>query len=450
MKKRIYAICIAMLLGFTGCGNFFSEESGADEIANESEPLYISDEFPVQSGMPENGQQQNGQQNGQQQNEQQENGQQQNGQQNEQQQNEQGNRRLEDICLNLYNQAAKENQLPALDTIRGIAQAFGENGYPAVDSANQIDMTESEQVVRFCEKVEAKESGEITIIEIGYWGGFTAYDLRTKDGQVEVVRKRYKYENGEMQKGALESYPADYWSYTPEGYLMFSGICFPEDFYILTLGREERHTALRVEPLDETCRALNRKFLLPIGYERNNMFLTDWGEDDFGNLDFYDMYDIFYPKMYGKPVPYAADDNLAVGAVYRIPQDEFEGVIMTYFNIDSETLQSKTLFHPEDRTYEYRPRGFYEVEYPEYPYPEVTGYTENGDGTIALLVNVVFPFADDSRVYTHEVVVRPLEDGGVQYVSNRIIPSEDNQEATWYMPRLTQDAWQEVYGSGLS
>lgn len=205
-----------------------------------------------------------------------------------------------------------------------------------------------------------------------------------------------------------------------------------------------------MQPLDETCRELNRKFLLPIGYERNNMFLTDWSEDDFGNLDFYDMHDIFYPRMYGEPVPYAADDNLAVGAVYRIPQDEFEGVIMTYFNIDSETLQSKTLFHPEDRTYEYRPRGFYEVEYPEYPYPEVTGYTENGDGTIALLVSVVFPFADDSRVYTHEVVVRPLEDGGVQYVSNRIIPSEDNQEATWYMPRLTQDAWQEVYGSGLS
>lgn len=410
MKKRIFAICIAMLLGFTGCGDFFSEESG------------------------------------QQQSEQQENGQQQNGQQ----QNEHENRRLEDICLELYNQAAKENKLSDPDTIRRIAQAFGENGYPAVDSANQIDMTESEQVIRFCEKAGAKESGEITIIEIGYWGGFTAYDLRTEDGQVEVVRNRYKYENGEMQKGTEESYLADYWNYTPEGYLLFSGTGFSEDIYILTLGREERHTALRVQPLDETCRELNRKSLLPIGYERNNMFLTDWGEDDFGNLDFYDMYDIFYPKMYGKPVPYAADDNLAVGAVYRIPQDEFEGVIMTYFNIDSETLQSKTLFHPEDRTYEYRPRGFYEVEYPEYPYPEVTGYTENGDGTIALLVNVVFPFADDSRVYTHEVVVRPLEDGGVQYVSNRIIPSEDNQEATWYMPRLTQDAWQEVYGSGLS
>ncbi len=30
-----------------------------------------------------------------------------------------------------------------------------------------------------------------------------------------------------------------------------------------------------------------------------------------------------------------------VGAVYRIPKDDFESVIMAYFNIDSETLQSK-------------------------------------------------------------------------------------------------------------
>ncbi len=70
-------------------------------------------------------------------------------------------------------------------------------------------------------------------------------------------------------------------------------------------------------------------------------------------------------------------------------------------------------------------------------------------GTDTLLVNVVFPAEDDSRVYAHEVVVRPLEDGGVQYVSNRVIPGEDNREAAWYMPRLTRDAWQEVYGAEL-
>ena len=124
---------------------------------------------------------------------------------------------------------------------------------------------------------------------------------------------------------------------------------------------------MRVQPLDETCRELTRKYLAPISFEQNNMFIVDWSEDDFGELNFYDMYDILYQKENGEYVPYVADDNLGVGAVYRIPKEEFESVIMTYFNIDSETLQSKTVYYSEDSTYEYKPRGFEEVEYPEYP-----------------------------------------------------------------------------------
>ena len=131
---------------------------------------------------------------------------------------------------------------------------------------------------------------------------------------------------------------------------------------------------------------------------------------------------------------------------FIIPKEEFESVIMKYFNIDSEMLQSKTIYDSEDSTYEYKPRGFEEVEYPEYPYSEVVGFTENNDGTITLTANVVFPYAGDSKIYAHKAVVRPLEDGGVQYVSNRIIPSEDNCRETWHTPRLTLEEWEELYG----
>ena len=350
------------------------------------------------------------------------------------------------ICIDLYKKAAEENKIADLETIRGIVNCLGENGYPAVDSRNQINMTDPEKVVEFCEKVDAQEEAEITILEVSYLGGFVKYDLHTKDGNVDVVRSYYKYENGDIQREVTGSYQAEYWNYTEEGYLMFSGVWFSEELYVLTLSGAEEHTALRVQPLDETYRELSRKYLRPIGFEQNNMFIVDWSEDDFGALNFYDMYDILYPKVNGQYVPYIADDNLAVSAVYRIPKEEFESVIMKYFNIDSETLQSKTVYYSEDSTYEYKPRGFEEVEYPEYPYSEVVDFTENSDGTITLTANVVFPYAGDSKVYAHEVVVRPLEDGGVQYVSNQIIPSEDNYEETWHIPRLTLEEWEELYG----
>ena len=351
-----------------------------------------------------------------------------------------------EICSQLYKKASEENKIADLETVRIIVNQFGENGYPAVDSRNQIDMTEAEQVEWFCEMVDTQEEAEITIIEVSYLGGFVKYDLETKDGNVDVVRSYYKYENGNMKREVTGSYQAEYWNYTEDGYLMFSGVWFSEELYVLELSGAEEHTALRVQPLDETYRELSRKYLLPIGFEQNNMFIVDWSEDDFGDLNFYDMYDLLYPKVNGTYTPYVADDNLGVGAVYRIPKDDFESVIMAYFNIDSETLQSKTIYYAEDETYEYKPRGFEEVEYPEYPYSEVVGFTKNSDGTLTLTANVVFPYVGDSKVYAHEVVVRPLENGGVQYVSNRIIPSEDNCEETWHTPRLTAKEWDEIYG----
>lgn len=351
-----------------------------------------------------------------------------------------------EICSQLYKKASEENKIADLEMIRIIVNQFGENGYPAVDSRNQIDMTEAEQVEWFCEMVDTQEEAEITIIEVSYLGGFVKYDLETKDGNVDVVRSYYKYENGNMKREVTGSYQAEYWNYTEDGYLMFSGVWFSEELYVLTLSGAEEHTALRVQPLDETYRELSRKYLLPIGFEQNNMFIVDWSEDDFGELNFYDMFDLLYPKVYGTNIPYVADDNLGVGAVYQIPKDDFERVILPYFDIDSETLQSQTIYNAEDKTYEYKPRGFEEVEYPEYPYSEVIGFTENGDGTLTLTANVVFPYVGDSKVYAHEVVVRPLENGGVQYVSNRIIPSEDNCEETWHTPRLTAKEWDEIYG----
>lgn len=351
----------------------------------------------------------------------------------------------------LFKNADEEGRMDDLETFCSIVKRFGDSGYAAVDGKNQIDMTEPEQVLEFCRRVDAKEEGKLTLIKIkdleGTLDGIVKYDFQTESGEVGVATSYYKYQGGDMKEVFTASFPAERWKYTEDGYLMFSGSCFSEQLYVLTMSEAKEYAAFRVLPLDETCRELNRQYILPVGYARNNLFLADWNEEDFGDLDFYDLFDLFYPRVNGRQVPYGMDENLGVGAVYRIPKDEFENVIKRFINIDSDTLQSKTVFFPEDETYEYKPRGLYEAEHPEYPYSEVVRHTENGDGTIMLTVNVVFPYAGISKVYTHEVVVRPLDDGGVQYVSNRIVPSEDYYEETWHTPRLTPEKWEEMYGS---
>ena len=39
-------------------------------------------------------------------------------------------------------------------------------------------------------------------------------------------------------------------------------------------------------------------------------------------------------------------------------------------------------------------RGFYESKYPEHPYPEVTAFQENDDGTVTLTVHAVSPISE--------------------------------------------------------
>ncbi len=350
------------------------------------------------------------------------------------------------VYCDIYDEAVEANTLGSLETLRSIVARLGEKGYVAVDSENQVDMAGAEQVMEFCKAVNEKKSATLTIIVIKDFG-FRKFDLKTEDGSVNIVRGYYQYDqNGCLQNRDTVSYPADIWRYTEEGYLLFEGSYFSDENFVLTLSGASEHTALRVLPLDETCRELNRKYILPVGYEQNNIFLTDWNEEDFGDLDFYDIFDNFYPFLYGKAVPYVADDNLGVGATYQIPEDVFENVITAHFKIDRETLRRKTTYFLDDATYGYRPRGFYEVEYPDIPYPEVVSYTENEDGTITLIVNAVYPNGNTSVAYSHKTVIRPLDGDCFQYVSNQMLSSEDERVIWWHSDCLTKEEWLEIYG----
>ena len=284
---------------------------------------------------------------------------------------------IAEILDEIYEEAVSTDTLGSLDMMRRMVARLGENGYVAVDNGNQIDMTQAEQAFDFCKAVDEKEMDELTIIVVMEMG-IRKFDLKTEDGNVNIVRGYYQYDqNGSLQNRSTVSYPADFWQYTEEGYLIFEGSYFLDENYILTLSDTPEHTMLRILPLDEKCREYNRKYILPVGYEQNNLFLCNWSEDDFGDLDFYDLFDRFYPMIYSQPVPYMADENLGVGAVYQVPEGLFEKVIRAYFNMDRETLRSKTTYLSELAAYEYRPRGFYEVEYPDIAYPEVVGYRDS-------------------------------------------------------------------------
>lgn len=344
-----------------------------------------------------------------------------------------------ELGLEAYQNAEKMAASDPIHQMKSIVEQFGNSGYAAVDSLNQIDMANPVQVIEFCQNVEKKNADQLTLIEIRYPDGLAVYDFQTGNGtensNVQVKKRYYEYKDGEMRLADAGSFTAENWKYWENEYLMFSGVYYSEESYALTLSGEEEYKAFRIQPLPEVCRELNRAYILPIGYEYNNLFITDWTENAYGELNFYDLYDQFCMQMGHPYVPEGSYKSSPDCECYRIPADAFEQVIQSHFRVSKEVLHEKAEYYPEDDTYGYRPRGFQDMEYSEYPYPEVTKVSEHADGTITLTVHAVFPYRGLSKVYAHDVTIRPFADGSFQYVSNHIRASEGNYEITWHTPR---------------
>lgn len=339
-----------------------------------------------------------------------------------------------------YDEARKTDASYDLETTERIVAGLGENGYVSVDRGNQVNMEGTARVLEFCKMADSRKASELTVIVVVSGDAFITYDLKTEAGDMAVARTYHRLdENGNFQRESKVSYSADFWQYTEEGYLLLEGRYFSEEEFALTLSGGQEHIAIRVLPLDEQCREWNRQYILPVGYRENNLFLSDWSEEDYGELNFYDLFDIFYPRIYEQPVPFTVMEEGEMGTSYQIPENILEQVITAYFDIDREILRSKTVYLPEVSAYEYRPRGIDEAEYPEIPYPEVVSYTENQDGTIALTVNAVYPYENTSRSYSHKTVIRILEDGSFRYVSNEIISPKENLDIWWHSDRLEKE-----------
>lgn len=73
-------------------------------------------------------------------------------------------------------------------------------------------------------------------------------------------------------------------------------------------------------------------------------------------------------------------------------------------------------------------------------------YEERSDGTLKLFIEAVWERKELDQAISSELVVRPLENGRFQYVSNRVTGFEGEEQAGWYMPRLSDEEWKEYYG----
>ena len=107
-----------------------------------------------------------------------------------------------------------------------------------------------------------------------------------------------------------------------------------------------------------------------------------------------------------------------------LPKGEFERLIMEYLPVTAEEIQDYAAFDKEKQTYAWVRLGCFNYA-PAYfgtSFPDVTDIRENEDGTVTLTVDAVCSMVlCDDAVITHELTVRFSEDGGFQYLGNKIL-----------------------------
>lgn len=340
---------------------------------------------------------------------------------------------LDDIYSSCQDMKCKTEE-EKLNQTRTVIESMESKGYIAVDVENQINMANAENAEMFLSEVAENRDAGCTILQVMYDKSFVRFDFKSDGNNVMITRRFYVRENNCFVEKNEENYKAYTWKYT-DGYLFF------ERYRMGGYDGDSAYTALRVEPLDEKLRVLNRKYIKTIGYDSNNLFTTNWDESDMNKINYYDIYEALYKMKYGMSSPYSDE-----GVTYMIEGKLYEKVFKEYLPVSTDVLQHVNVYDVSRQMYQYRTRGMFDHSVtPLVPFPEVVDAEYNADGTITLIVNAVSEKDESGRLFTHKVTIKEKENDGFEYVSNDVL-TMGKDGIYWYRDRLSDKEWQEYYG----
>lgn len=340
---------------------------------------------------------------------------------------------LDDIYSSCQDMKCKTEE-EKLNQTRIVIESMGSKGYIVVDVENQINMANAENAEMFLSEVAENRDAGCTILQVMYDKSFVRFDFKSGGNNVMITRRFYVWENNCFVEKNEENYKAYTWKYT-DGYLFF------ERYRMGGYDGDSAYTALRVEPLDEKLRVLNRKYIKTIGYDSNNLFTTNWDESDMNKINYYDIYEALYKMKYGMSSPYSDE-----GVTYMIEGKLYEKVFQEYLPVSTDVLQHVNVYDVSRQMYQYRTRGMFDHSVtPLVPFPEVVDAEYNADGTITLIVNAVSEKDESGRLFTHKVTIKEKENDGFEYVSNDVL-TMGKEGIYWYRDRLSDKEWQEYYG----
>ena len=281
---------------------------------------------------------------------------------------------------------------------KAVVEQLGRSGLVSVEEGTA--MQNHEAIENFYEDYLDGRDSMVTVFEVHRDGLIGAVTFIYRKGQLQTYYIGVRWKEGgtpEIQ-GTSVSNVAEI-KLTEKGYFIYA--------YEYVIAHASLRQYWRIEPLSEDCKELTEKYISGLSYVNYNLLVTNW---DSSNVE-----DILMPCMYEDIYRIHTGENLKTEN-WGIPAEEYEKIMATYFPVSVEQLRECCKYDEGSNSYEYE--MIYASQYP--PFGEVVDYTKNGDGTITLIVDGVWPDYNSDLAFRNKIVIQPFEDGTFRYLSNSI------------------------------
>lgn len=285
---------------------------------------------------------------------------------------------------------------------KDVVKRLGEYGLVSV--SDNMNMENYQKMEEFYSAYVSDMDAMVTVFSVCREGDIKALTFIHRNGKIQS----YYVSIGWMEGGIPEiksfgSNELEEIKLTEKGYFIYT--------YTETIAHGNLREYYRVKPLPDECRELTKKYIYGLSFVNYNMLVTNW---DAGNVEeilmpcmFEDIYRIYTGE------PFRTEGGLISAEIY-------ERVMTACFPVSAEQVRAYCGYRADAGAYEYE--MICSRQFP--PFGEVVDYSRNGDGTITLYVDAVWPDYNSDYAFANQIVVQPFEDGTFRYLSNSIEQKE--------------------------
>ena len=327
---------------------------------------------------------------------------------------EQEKKQIEDGILtvvsnvwNLYEEVTFNDSLSSLhseivdftkEKRKSVVEALGERGVMA--AVDEVNTKNGELLDQFYDDYQGGIPGMTTVYKVYEDGSIGAITFLYRNEEMQTYYVGVKLgEDGEPNISGKSVQDIAAINYTEKGYFFYE--------YANPMQYASAFGYVRVSPLSDECRRLTERFLVNLDYQKYKLMVSSWNEDNAASLLMPGMFEDFY---------YIRFHEIYRGPNQAIPGELFEEILTTYLPVTVDDLRTAYVYYEEDGTYSQE--TVFNHQYP--PFPEVTDYEYNDDGTITLHADAVWPEHNTDCAFSNVIVVRPFDDGTFRILSNEV------------------------------